>query len=175
MRFPDAYTIGRRLESGLAVLVAILLPGAIMAVFAITSFYSHENQSQHGSVQAANKFVYTVETDFPRNRVSVLYALRDMRVAYEQTGEGDPARLGQLMRLEDWLVRSHTAGEEQLFLTEVRSHGKVAAHALPFGSESDVVLSILGACAAGFLFIGAVYKILCQMDPRLRPSRAIGN
>jgi len=175
MRFPDAYTIGRRLLSRPAILAAFLLPGAIMAVFAIANYYSQENQLHLNSVQAAEKFVHTSEIDYPRNRVSVLYALRDMRSAYEGTGENDPARLGQLERLEDWLVRSHTAGEEQLFLTEVRLHGKVAAQELWYGSVGKILALILLAGIAGLFFTAAVYQILCRMDPRLRPSRAVGN
>lgn len=175
MKIPDAYTIGRHLQTMTANLTAALLCGAMIAVIALTSYYSDENQLRLSSTQAAQKFVYTAETDFPRNRVSVLYALHDMRAAYEKTSENDPARLGQLTRLEDWLVRSHTAGEEQAFLTEVRLHGKVAAHELWFGSPGRIGVSILAACIFGFVWIMIVNAIFSQMDPRLRPSRATGN
>ncbi|MFA5996662.1 MAG: hypothetical protein WC790_03000 [Candidatus Paceibacterota bacterium] len=174
MKFPDSYTIGRHLQTFAAYLVAVLSWGVFTAMFAITSYYSDENKLRLNNAQAAEKFVYTVETDFPRNRVSVLYALHDMRSAYEETGENDPARLGQLARLEDWLVRSHTAGEEQLFLTEVRSHGEVAAQTLWFGSWYRIVLSILAGFYIGFGILKAINALLGRMDPRLRPSRAAG-
>ncbi len=174
MKFPDAYTIGRHLQTTTASLAFALLCGAIVAVAALTDYYSHENQLRLKSAQAAGKFVATTETDFPRNRVSVLYALHDMRSAYEETGENDPVRLGQLARLEDWLVRSHTAGEEQAFLTEVRLHGKVAALSLWFGSPGRISISVLVASIFGFLFLMALNAIVGQMDPRLRPSRAAG-
>lgn len=174
MKLPDTYTIGRHLQTFAAYLVAMLFWGVFTAIFAITSYYSDENKSRLSNAQAAEKFVYTVETDFPRNRVSVRYALLDMRTAYGQTGENDPARLGQLARMEDWLVRSHTAGEEQAFLTEVRSHGKVAAGKLWPSSWSWIVGSVLAGCAFGFALHMVVNAIFSRLDPRLRPSRAAG-
>lgn len=174
MKFPDVYTVGRHLQTMTADLTAALLCGALIAVIALTSYYSDENRLRLSSAQAAQKFVYTVETDYPRNLVSTRYALRDMRAAYEQTGENDPARLGELERLEDWLVRSHTAGEEQAFLTEVRSHGEVAAQTLWFDSWYRIVLSTLAGFYIGFGILKAINGLLSKMDPRLRPSRSAG-
>lgn len=175
MKFPDAYTIGRHLKSGLAALATVVLSGAIMAAFALTHYYSYENQSRLRSAKAAEKFVATAETDFPRNRVSVLYALHEMHAAYEETGENDPVRLGQLTRLDDWLVRSHTAGEEQAFLTEVRLRGRVGTSEPWFSSASRVMVSILVAEFFGLFLLMAINALLSKMDPRLRPSRATGN
>lgn len=174
MKFPDIYTIGMWLKTAAAKYIVIAFCGMVIGVIAVPDYYSRENQLRLNSVQAAEKFVYTVETEYPRSLVSVRYALLDMRAAYEQTGEGDPVRLEQLTRLEDWLVRSHSAGEEQAFLTEVRRHGKVATHEPWFSSWSRIILSILIVEILGVFLIAVANALLSKMDPRLRPSRVTG-
>ncbi len=169
MKFPDAYTTGRFLRTGLGTSLVILLCGAITAVIALASYYSHESQLHLDSAQAAEQFMSTVEADWPSNRVTTLYALRHMSSAYAETGENNPAKLKQLERLESWLLRSQTAGDELLFLAEVRRSGSIASAGLWFSSWSRITVSVLIASLFGAAFVGMMMSILKGIDPRLRP------
>ena len=168
---PVLYRIYRRIDNnaglgGIAILFCVL---------AIASFAWLQSQSQEVALyrdnsQVAERFVSTVKADYPSNRVTTLYALRHMSSAYTKTGENDPSKLKQLERLEDWLLRSHTAGEEMLFLTEVRDHGNIAMER-PWLLEADMffLFALSGA------FLGVFLHLSMSEWVKRNPQLVLGN
>lgn len=172
MKLPDAYTLKRHLVTNTAHIIFVLLCGALMLAVGLSGYYSKEGDLYHANQQAATEFVRTMENDWPNNRANVFFALGNMRSAYINTGENATDKFAKLDRLQDWFLRSQTAGEEILFLSEVRAHGRVVASQPMLCNTEFIFAMVLIVEIAAILAYIVFMKWLQGTDPRLRPFSA---
>ena len=166
------YDIGLRMKTFWAHVLTMTVCGVIAAILALHfGFWSSEKNSLYqANVQANTEFVQAVESDWPGDRALVFTKLLRLQTTYLNTGEYDPAKLGEYDRLQNWLASAVSVADEQQFLAEVRSNNGRLVMGRTLSTTREVFFClILAFCILGFFAHLKLLSRLEAMEPRLRP------
>ena len=93
---------------------------------------------------AADEFYAAVNVEWFFNRPLIQEKLERMASTYIATGEDNSAKLGELRRLKIWTSEATSVADQQQYLSEVRSNGRVVMQeSLYSESETGLVMSFL--------------------------------
>jgi hypothetical protein len=144
----------------IAFTISSVCGGALLGVspWLITEVTSPAPALYRANKAAAEEFIESVEVHWPHNPSAILPHLRKMEDAYRETGDADPVKLSQIERLYVWARQARTVADQQRYLAEVRSSGKVTPKRPWYMKyESALEFALYGALL-GFCFIGRVAR-----------------
>lgn len=119
-----------------------ICPLCFLVFWAYGHFTSPTVPLHKANLAAADAFVASVNNDWFFNRPLIEQKIAQLDSAYKATGEGDPAKLGELRRLIAWTEAATSVADQQQYLTEVRSYGNVVEKD-PFYVSMGVVVSMM--------------------------------
>ena len=91
---------------------------------------------------AADEFYAAVNVEWFFNRPLIQEKLERMASTYIATGEDNSAKLGELRRLKIWTSEATSVADQQQYLSEVRSNGRVVMQeSLYSESETGLVMT----------------------------------